>query len=635
MLSATPVSDRILNRVSTWLLAVVLLVQFGFLAHFAWALHMHPDEDLSFQSTNGDLIDVIRYQQSLHDNQAPLWFILFRVWRTLIGDHEYTSRIFGILCSLIAIALTVRISRMMLPQSGCRIGLLAGLLLLGNGLFFHYALDIRPYPLVMLVAALSLCALVHWVQRGTWRAAARYGLTIAAMFYTHYLLMLFVAAQLLFVPFALRHPVRARGRSRRYAAQLALACACAAALSSFWVPTFIAQVQHLRAVEATTGTGRGVAGIGVSTERTTLETVVELMHAATNQLPVLYGGLLVAGAVLVRRCAALRPAFLLAIVWALVTPAMYLAANTVAAVYAPRFVSHCTLGLALACALAVYMLAARAARYRAVIAVAAACGLLVPTLIGFPQQLPSRTPYRDILGQISDHYHAGDAILLVRAGDDNPFVARQLYRYLHAPAQAAITHDSRSASEARRVWYVTGDLFDATVRREFTRLEPTHPVRRVLGDCNRFWCFVAQEMLAPPFHTPIRFTDAESGNVVPFYGADLDRDAAGLLRADLWWRVETALTRDYSIALHLLNTEGMLIAQHDGPIHHYGVEVVQTSAMQLGRIYVDERALVLPADLPAGTYTPFVLVYRFWDGLRLRVESGQADAVALEPITIP
>ena len=128
----------------------------AFLLIAAWQLQMHPDEVLSYRSTNGDLAFTLNIQMSVHDNQAPLWFVSFWAWRQTVGDAEFTSRVFGVLSVMLALALTYRLGRRWFRSDW--VGLLAPLLLIGNGLFFNYALDIRPYPMVMLSAALSMWA---------------------------------------------------------------------------------------------------------------------------------------------------------------------------------------------------------------------------------------------------------------------------------------------------------------------------------------------------------------------------------------------------------------------------------------------------------------------------------------------
>jgi hypothetical protein len=72
----------------------------------------------------------------------------------------------------------------------------------------------------------------------------------------------------------------------------------------------------------------------------------------------------------------------------------------------------------------------------------------------------------------------------------------------------------------------------------------------------------------------------------------------------------------------MLDAQGALVAQADAPINHYGAQVVQTSALEPGKIYIDWRTLALPADLPPGTYTLALVVYQPWDGARLTLPDG-------------
>ena len=94
---------------------------------------------------------------------------------------------------MLALALTYQLGRRWFRSDW--VGLLAPLLLIGNGLFFNYALDIRPYPMVMLSAALSMWAFTLWLDRRTRRSAVFYGLTIALLLYVHYLLIFLVIVQ--------------------------------------------------------------------------------------------------------------------------------------------------------------------------------------------------------------------------------------------------------------------------------------------------------------------------------------------------------------------------------------------------------------------------------------------------------
>ena len=80
---------------------------------------------------------------------------------------------------------------------------------------------------------------------------------------------------------------------------------------------------------------------------------------------------------------------------------------------------------------------------------------------------------------------------------------------------------------------------------------------------------IAQLMEAPPLTSAQRF-----GANMDFWGVDVDSVTPTEIKTRLWWRVEQAPDKDYSISLRLLNADGALVAQSDGPINHYGAQIV-------------------------------------------------------------
>jgi hypothetical protein len=630
-----------------WAVLVVFVVA-TFLLVGAWRLNMHPDEELSYRSTNGDLAFTINFQTSVQDNQAPLWFVTFWAWRETVGDAEYTSRVLGVLCVLLALAITYRLGRRWFGSKS--VGLAAPLLLIGNGLFFNYALDIRPYPLVMLCAALSMWAYTRWLDGRSPRRAAIYGVSIALLLYVHYLLVFLVIVQGVY--FLTQKP-----RPRDFG-QAALAGIVGVGLWLPWLPTFYHQVIGLRQIETASGTGRGVAGIGVSTQATSLQTALDLINAASNGLIWLYGLVLIVGVVWVvwqraRRRASVQPhprpfsygegrqevseitpplvrtgegqfpgsyRYGLALAWGIGVALVALAANLVAAVYAPRFVSHMMLGLALALAAGLIALPRRFGYVGVAIIIGA-------NLLTFSGTIPDRVPYRDLYGEISAQGQPGDVVL--NTGNVDGFLAWQQAHYLSPELQAGITGDVETAQAARRVWFLTGDWFNPAIQAQFASLEPTHPVQEVLGQCpERGWCYLAQLMEAPPLDAPVRFGAA---NGVDFWGAGVDAVTASEVETRLWWRVEEAPSVNYSFSLRLVDGAGAVIAQSDGPIHHYGADV-ETSALEPGKISIDSRNIALPQGLARGEYRLELVVYQSWDGVRLAVNG--ADSLDLGQVEI-
>lgn len=599
----------------TWLLAVFALgLMTAFLILNIHDLHMHPDEELSYRSTNGDLAYIIHYQQSLQDNQAPLWFLTFGAWRTFAGDAEFTSRMLGILLAMLALSFLYRIGR---GGSGSRLtGVFAILVLIGNAFFFQYALDIRPYPMTMLSAAISIFALQRWITRQRPRDAVYCGLSIALVLYVHYLLIFLILVQALYVVIFVR-------MSRRLILQGFAATALGACLFLPWLPTFVAQVNGIRAGEAVSGAARGLAGIGVSTQITSAQTIGDLLMMATNGLPLLYGAIVIFGVVRLWK----NRAFWLAIFWAFLAPAVYLLANLIVAVYAPRFVSSSMLGfgLVLGAALLAFPAGIHTIRIGWI-----ALGVLVGIqLVTFSAQLPDRIPYRDIFRAISVSAEPDDAVLMFQAGENDGFVHWQRQHYLSPNLNQNVTTDISQAQVSRRLWFITGNLLTEDAQAIFSDLEVSHPVQQVIGDCNRQWCYVAQLMEAPPLDTPLIF-----GGETPFYGIDVDAVTPESIQARLWWKAVVSPQADYSIGLHLLDSSGRLVAQNDGAINHYGAELVQTSQMRPDQIYMDVRELALPADLPADTYRLALVVYKSSDGTRLTLPDG-TDYLMLQTITIP
>jgi 4-amino-4-deoxy-L-arabinose transferase-like glycosyltransferase len=582
-----------------------------------WWLHMHPDEGLSYTSTAGDLAYVITWQTSLQDNQAPGWFMLFWAWQQVMGQTEFASRALGWVTMLLALAVGYRVGRRALGSAfAASLGVIC---LAGNAFFFQYAFDIRPYPLVMLVTMLSLWAFQRWLHRPDMRRSLMYGVAVAAMLYVHYLLALFVVLHVLF---AVLHSSLTRQPLSKWVSRLRgllIAGIVAALLFAPWLPTFVAHVQHLRNIEAETGTARGVAGIGVSTFATTPETINDFVQMATNGMPLLYVAVILIGIMLYWR----RAGWWLVLLAALGVPMLYLLVNAVAAVYAPRFISYMMIPLALLIGATLARLPGRIAHLPLGIVVAGVW--LMVHLVTFGAGVPERIPYRNIFREISRTAQADEIVFFEPMSSIDGHLQRQIDMYLTVP----VTPDLETALVTRRIWFASGFQLEPEAQEVFGLIEPSHPLQRVLGRCFTRWCFVAQLMEAPPMRDVQLFAGQ-----LGFSGADVDTIAANHVNVRLWWRADVPIALDYSIGLQLLAANGVLVAQSDGSINHYNSEIVPTSQMEAGKLYIDYRRLVLPAGLAAGAYRLQVVVYQSWDGVRLTVD-GVGDSVLVAMIPLP
>lgn len=85
--------------------------------------------------------------------------------------------------------------------------------------------------------------------------------------------------------------------------------------------------------------------------------------------------------------------------------------------------------------------------------------------------------------------------------------------------------------------------------------------------------------------------------------------AGSIVALDLYWRARHRLESDYAVFLHLVGSDGRLVAQHDGPP---AGGLRPTSSWQPDEIVIDRRTVFLPRDLPAGDY---LLLAGLYDGL--------------------
>jgi 4-amino-4-deoxy-L-arabinose transferase-like glycosyltransferase len=110
-----------------------------------------------------------------------------------------------------------------------------------------------------------------------------------------------------------------------------------------------------------------------------------------------------------------------------------------------------------------------------------------------------------------------------------------------------------------------------------------------------------------------------------------ERLAAGqALPVEFVWQPARPPQADYTLFLQLLNQAGALLAQHDSPPNG---GYAPTSTWPATRPVTTRQALVIPVDLPAGTYRLIAGLYQPATGQRL-LSRDQADFVDLGLVTV-
>ncbi|HEX2905462.1 MAG TPA: glycosyltransferase family 39 protein, partial [Phototrophicaceae bacterium] len=572
--------------------------------------YMHPDEYLVYRFTRADLGYTISYLAG-SDTHPPLWFSFFWGWRQVVGSSEFAGRMQAVLFSLIALAVLYQIGRTWFKSP--RYGIFAMVCLSVLALFYQYALEIRPYGLVILLASLSMFTFERWLARQSWHWGIFYAVVTAAILYVHYFLATLIIAQgLYYVWGLLRQP------SRQKLLQAAGVAGLAFLLWLPWVPSLLNQLKNLRNAELVGGNARGMIGAGTTTAATSLETIGKLAQVATNGQVLLYGVVLLTGVALLWR----RAHYRLALVWALGVPAVSLTLNTVAAIYSPRYILSFIIGLALVLGAALASLPHF--RWAALVLFAGV------SLWALPAQLPKdRIPFREIVKTFAASAQAGDVLYYQGASRTDDVWRWELSQQFKPDWGGVLAASLAEAQAGRRVWFITANWFDDQIQADFRALEQTHPLQQVIGDCNRYWCWLVQRLDAPPWTEPRRF-----GEQLAFWGADIDAVSPEKISTRLWWKVTQSPPLNYSIGLQLLDTQGGLVAQNDGSIRHFRDTVVETSQLEPDKIYVDFRDLILPADLPPGDYRLTLIVYDWQTGERLLLADG-SDTLLLDTINFP
>lgn len=106
----------------------------------------------------------------------------------------------------------------------------------------------------------------------------------------------------------------------------------------------------------------------------------------------------------------------------------------------------------------------------------------------------------------------------------------------------------------------------------------------------------------------------------------------GELLLALRWESLRPVDYDYQVFVHLLNANDEKLAQRDGQPVQW---MRPTSTWQPGEEIVDRYGLLLPRDLPQGSYTIAVGLYDPVSGQRLPVSAGPRDyAIELGPILV-
>ncbi|MBA2935367.1 hypothetical protein HZF05_14870 [Sphingomonas sp. CGMCC 1.13654] len=216
------VSERRYAGIAALIAAVAVVAGIAFRFHGAAAYPLWLDEAYSAFAGDHSFAWIWRMVPQ-YETHPPVYYSMVRLWGFVTGDSVIARRLLGLLCGLATVAVagvaTDRLGRILhLPQRG-RVWLVAGVVTLValQPLLVGMSRQLRPYPVMILVYALSLLPLLRLladsIARRPLGAGAVLGFFVceALMLWLHSLGPLFGLAMTLSLAVAVLH----RGLSRR------------------------------------------------------------------------------------------------------------------------------------------------------------------------------------------------------------------------------------------------------------------------------------------------------------------------------------------------------------------------------------------------------------------------------------
>jgi hypothetical protein len=547
------------------------------------------------------------------DTHPPLYYWLLKIWGQRFGQTEDGLRSLSVVFGVASVALTFAIGRRLF---GLGAAFVAALIVACAPLAVYYSQEVRMYTQVL---AFGLLASWAYLRRVNWL----YALAGAATIYSHYLGFAFLAALNLHALLWWRRLDR-RGWLFWLGANAAIVV-----LFLPWLPTFVQQ-----------STGRALNTSPRTLSALTIDTFSGYGGGLTTGDLAVAGGVLlvvlaVIGVVFGLQQASLRFGTSLALLLWPVPLALVEVLGVREGLFELRYLVVSMPGLALLVGLGVAGLATLPGRLFARNreesgtlwpAAVASCislllvgSILIPASDGLLRQYfdPSlaRDDYRGVVETIEQSAEANDAVVLAAPNQVEVFDF-----YYHGslpvvplPAQRPIdANDTRQRLEALkadhdRVWLVSWAMNEA---------DPHSVIDSWLAqngfEASHQWFGGVQLELITLGNeqAPLESVNATFDNGVTLVGYRLNtrQPARGeALQISLIWQANQTQAERWTVFTHLLNRAPKVVAQRDA---EPGGGLRPTTSFAPGEQVQDNYGIVVPDDLPAGTYTLEVGMYQ-------------------------
>jgi hypothetical protein len=545
------------------------------------------------------------------NHHPPLYFVLLGAWEQVAGDSRIALRMLTIFSGMIAVAVVYRMGKDWFGHTAAWYGTL---LFAVSDLVVQYAQQVRHYGWLTLAVALMSLLFLRALRRPTAGRFAVYAVSIAFMLYIHYLGLMVLALQAVVGLVGWRAPLRDK-------AGLVGAWALALVLYTPWLIAF-RQILLLF--------NEGGLASRPNIEPTTPERLVIMLNVLTNHQTALVIGLFALAVWMLARTRDTSVRWLARVYLALWGGGLFVgmaAMNPWLHVLTPRTLVFLTPGLVLTVGYGFALLQPPLRRLliaSMVVVTLATTDIIQPRLAS------------DAAAQtLAANYSPNDLIVLETGADDNAF-NYELHQALQDPESdiirtlpwvgtrggvtPVIPEIQNQLNRHDRVWVVQwfqlsqvipflaggGDGF---VRAIETEVPVGAQYRDLFGD----------NEITVALYERVSGESRTFGDLISLHTAlvsEMGRAGAPLF-VDLWWSALKPVPLDYSVGVYLLDENGVVRAEHNGP-----PGTLPTSQWTPDTLVFDRHTLMLAPDLPSGTYYVGVRAYWYGDLVGLPVDGS-------------
>ncbi|HLY28851.1 MAG TPA: glycosyltransferase family 39 protein [Aggregatilineales bacterium] len=584
---------------------VCLLAWVIFVSHLSYE-SMWIDETTTLRMERSGLFGLV--QETAVDVHPPVYYMTVWAWVNWTGSENlFMIRLSSAIPALLAVAICFRIGREWFNSKW--VGLGGAAFLATSGIFVYYSRDLRMYPLIVMWVALSWW-LMGRMLRGKQGAALGYGAVLGLMAYTYYFSAFVVVSQALVVLLFFRNKLRQ------------FLAACAIALLAFipWIPSFLFQIHEAKAQSGNNSPTAPAIGKFLGTVPTSLRAIANFISTYTAKqsgyiLILIVMALVLGLAPSVNR--RYRQAVIALVLWLFLTVSLFFVINLAIPIYGLRYVLPIIPALALLAGVTIHRMPDTRARVAILL-----CVIIIGVLFHADGFLPPRTPHRELMQTLSQHYLPGDKIWYdMNLGARGSSIQDEAAYHLQFDAPNLkpdyfvwdAPNDYLDVNAVRRVWDVRPYFIPVPV-------SPGPAVGRVLTEDYQFdgWGVRLYES------RPTTQNSAVFGDLFELVPGSQDRitysKGESVLVKD-WWRARQQPSLDYSYGLYLRRAEeGVTLADANGGLL---VDQKPTSQLFPGEAYAfASQTFKLPDNLAPGEYDLWLGIYYWQNPTLLQVQAG-------------